>query len=288
MKINKNVKLLIMMSLIFIFFSITFVINANPITIIDMQNVRWSSTTFVYDGKIKEVKLENIPDNFPSDIKIKYIDNKALDVGVYHAEVEFDYDDDVYHLSNIMFQNKKEWIIRNRSIISSDGIVTIESDYGIHPNHIVEIEMLNIVEFIGIDVSVAGAYQEVKGAFTIKLLNDGVQTVPDDFITIKFKIPDELLNVTDLQIYDYSMDRLTSVDSENENGMLIFDTRYLSDTYLIVGVRSTYTNNEIWKVFLILSIVGLGIFGISIGIVVKKKKNAIVQDKGLYRRSGIR
>ena len=139
------------------------------------------------------------------------------------------------------------------------------------------------------DVTIAGAYQEVKKAFTISIMEDGRTTMPDGVIVVQFYVPGELLYVEQLMIYDYGMNRLNSLDSREKNGVITFTTHHLSDTYLLVGMRSTYTNNQIWKAFLIFTVTGVGITGIVIAIRVRKRKqDEITLDKELYTRSKLR
>lgn len=61
----------------------------------DMSNVRWDyKESFVYDGAPKRVELIGLPDS----VTVTYIDNTAIDAGVYTAVAQFSSDIDDYNI----------------------------------------------------------------------------------------------------------------------------------------------------------------------------------------------
>lgn len=282
-------KLVTLFSIIITFIGLFSVSTEAAVITIDMSTIRWSSNSHVYDGTEKRIYLEFFPADFPSDIHVIYEDASAIDVGIYTAKVRLSYDDDKYRLTNIKFQNERKWQIRKPYVVDETGTILISADYGIHPNQTIIYEEFDLDDYAFVDCTVAGAYQEVKRAFTITMMENDRPTLPDGVIVIEYTIPEDLLYVEDLEIFDYGMNRLNTVESRVKDGKIIFNTHHLSDTYLVVGMRSTYTNNQIWKVYLIFTVCFLGICGLIFAIRYKKRKEEILaQDKELYTRSKLR
>ena len=95
-------KIIISLSLIFLFI-ISFSIQTKDDTItIDMSSIRWSNNSFVYDGLKKTMYLENFPSDFPSDIAFSYTGAEAIECGLYKAKVKVTYDKDKYHLVSLI------------------------------------------------------------------------------------------------------------------------------------------------------------------------------------------
>ncbi len=67
---------------------------------IDTSNARWNydpSTLFIYDGKVKEVKLYGVPEG----VEVVYIDNAKINAGTYIARAKLSYDIRNYEAKDI-------------------------------------------------------------------------------------------------------------------------------------------------------------------------------------------
>ena len=282
----RNYKIKFIFLLIILVFSCFGInIHANSIIKVDLEEVYWSSSVFIYDGTEKSIFLVGIDDILPEDVGIIYVNNSAVDCGIYKAKVKFTFDRDKYDLVNIHFSEEHSWSIRQPYVVDETESVRISSLNGIHPNHTLRYELLDMDEYYNVDCSVAGTYKEVKSAFSLRMMINTQPTQLDDTVLVEYYIPKEFIYVEDLQIYDFASKRLMTVESYREGDKLIFSTRYFSDTYLLIGMRNTYTNNNIWKGLLIFSIFALGIIGMVLGrIYRKRKKEKIAIEKEMYRR----
>lgn len=71
-------------------------VSAEEIIDLDMGNVHWNETEFIYDNTLKQVYLVNVPE----PITVKYSENEKIQAGTYTARALLDYDDSKYKLIN--------------------------------------------------------------------------------------------------------------------------------------------------------------------------------------------
>jgi len=74
---------------------------------LDLSNVKWGNSKFIYDGSTKEVKITGLP----KEIEAKYNNNSASDAGDYNATVSFKYDTKIYILKNDNVSRNMKWEI---------------------------------------------------------------------------------------------------------------------------------------------------------------------------------
>jgi len=73
---------------------------------IDLKDVKWTFKEFEYDGNEKKVELENMS----LKINVKYSENTAINPNFYTAKADFDYNPNVYRVSNLP-NNSFNWRI---------------------------------------------------------------------------------------------------------------------------------------------------------------------------------
>lgn len=133
---------------------------------IDLSNVEWSESEFIYDNTIKTVELKNIP----TELEVSYEDNSKIEVGTYFAKAKFSYDKDVYQLKGYDAEKFESfcWSIvkgkynTSNYIFKSSEIVYDGNPHSLYVNNVPDDVM---IEYIGNGQVEPGIY-EVVAKFT--------------------------------------------------------------------------------------------------------------------------
>ena len=135
-----------------------------------------------------------------------------------------------------------------------------------------------------------GADKELKAAYSVALLRNGVAVQPNGTLTVKIKLTEAQMMCRELLVAHVATDgRMTLYDSRVENGYIVFETDHLSHWAIIGnvtdadmingGAPSVPTNARI----LILSFALLAIASMSFGVILitraKKGKRTFANSK---------
>lgn len=126
--------------------------NIVPINIkkagVDLSKVRWAeSSDMTYDGSVKEVWLEGLPEG----VTVQYENNSGINAGHYKTSVKFEYDEDNYSIPVRI--KDYEWTIRKARYEMSQ----VEWDYSeafVYDGTERNVTLINLPE--GIDVTYSG------------------------------------------------------------------------------------------------------------------------------------
>lgn len=223
--------------------------------IYDTSMMEFNSMSFIEDGNPHYLRVTNLPEG----LNVTYEGNGQSEPGIYDVTANFKGNE---YYAPVSSKTATLTILRRR-IYSTDGLFNVLSnDVGFHPDLVLNYEYLDLEQFADVDLSVAGSYREIKQAFTLNLSLDGNLQSFNNNIIVEVPIALEDLYNADLVIYRYSGGYITIVDTNQNDRTLTFEARNFAEAYLIIGMRSTYTDNQIWKVFLILFIILLFIVGV--------------------------
>lgn len=237
-----------------------------------------TSTFHFYDHSMIETGEPlsiGITGQLPEGLTVSYEGNQQTAPGEYVVTATFS--GDFVNYKQVLPMTATMKILRKA--LRTEDHYSIESTYGLDPFLTISAATRSITEYRDIDLTVAGTYQEVKGAFSIQLLDGQSMVQPNHMITVRVPIPKEHLEAQNLQIYDYSSGRLSSVEAVREDDQLVFITNSLSDVYLVIGTRNTYTNNDYWKVLLMFTVCLIGGLGIVAGVRIRRRKRNLLNDK---------
>ncbi len=236
--------------------------------IYDTSLMSFNSMSFIEDGNPHYLQVTNLPPG----LAVFYEGNGQSQPGIYEVTANFKGNE---YYAPVSSKTAILTILRRR-VYSTDGLFNVLSnDVGFHPNLVLNYEYLDLEQFASVDLTVAGSYREIKQAFSLNLrLDDNLQSFNHNII-VEVPIAEADLNNSDLVIYCYSGGYITIVDTDRREESLVFETRNFAEAYLIIGMRNTYTDNQIWKFLLILFIVLLFILGVIVWFRVYslKKKN---------------
>ncbi len=339
-------KFFLLVTIVMLFF-LWFNIDVAAKTELDMSDVHWNESEFIYDNTVKTVFLENVP----KEITVKYSQNQGSQVKTYTAHAVLEYDqnlytlinynakmitvhvweikigtipfftftsksfleDDRYHsleISNLpenveviysennyqkdpgkyyvraefvvpeyyqKVEPKYAWltILKKKIETEEKDVSLISSIFGFDPDITVSSKwQTDLTSYESLDLTSVGSFREVKAAFSIDLsLNDSLVLLEHPTV-IRVKIPSDILDARDLMVCEYGTKILTDVHSNQSNDELVFETNNLSDVYLIIGRRDTYTSNQVWKVWLIVLMCGIFVIGLSIIVFIYKKRRS--------------
>ena len=121
--------------------------------------------------------------------------------------------------------------------ISNAADIAVECPAGMPSDTILKIDIataeLNITRDHIYDV--VAPNMEIKAAYSIKLIRNGIEVEPDGFITVKIKLTDAQKMCSDLRIYHIDDNNtMTLYESVVQDGYIIFRTDHLSH-WAIVG-----------------------------------------------------
>ena len=115
--------------------------------------------------------------------------------------------------------------------------ISIESPAGMPADTVLKIDVVTA----DLDISVDHVYEsvdpnmEIKAAYEIKLMRNGVEIEPDGLITVRIKLTDAQKMCNDLRVYHIDDDNnMTFYESEIHDGCIVFRTDHLSH-WAIVG-----------------------------------------------------
>lgn len=163
---TRFVKFLVI-STLFILFS--FSTYAETKETIDVSNMEWNASEFIYDNTVKTVELTNVPNN----LTIVYENNAYKEIGTYFARAYFIYDKDLYKISGYdseKFESFSWSIVRGKydtsKIIFKDTVVVYDgTPKSIYVNNIPN----------GVKVEYTNNEQIEPGIYTVKASFKGNQ-----------------------------------------------------------------------------------------------------------------
>ena len=147
---------------IFCFFVLSVNVQASTKQAINVSNMEWNHSEFVYDDTFKTVELINIPSN----ISITYENNSFKDVGTYFASAYLKYDNTKYYITGYdpdKFESYCWTIIRGQYNTSNMAFkdVTVVYDNKPHSIYVNNVPM-------GVEVTYTGNERIEPGVYEIK------------------------------------------------------------------------------------------------------------------------
>ena len=136
---------------------------------LDISKVQWKTTAFTYDGQVKKVELEGMPE----DVKVTYAGQfSAAEPGTYTATATFDYDTEKYATADFSKFASVQWTItkaaENPPVVTPGAPVRDNPAQPAAPSTIAQPEPAGVVA--GASLTVAGNTYQVLTA-------DGTKTV---------------------------------------------------------------------------------------------------------------
>lgn len=148
-------------------FLLSFTVYADSKEAINVSNIEWGESEFVYDNTIKTVELVNVPSN----ITITYENNSFKEVGTYFASAYINYDKDHYYLVGYdpeKFENFCWTIVMGKYNTSNMSFKDVTVVYNGKPHSII---VSNIPE--GVQAKYTGNERIEPGEYEIKVEFEG-------------------------------------------------------------------------------------------------------------------
>lgn len=236
----------------------------------DISTMRFLNKSVLEDGLPQSILVDNLPEG----LNVSYSNNEQVAPGRY--EITATFTGNPYY--EVVHPKKAILTIRSRRVSSSDEVATfISEEYGFDPDLVLKHSWLDIEPYQDLDLTSIGAYRELKGAFKFDLELNGEASMLDFSVKVRLELPDDLAQSKDLLIYDYSNQRLVNMASSRDKDTMSFNVTSLSDCYLIIGVRNTYSATGAWKAFIIVLITILFIAGLFLArFIYKRRKGRLV------------
>lgn len=235
----------------------------------DLSLMRFNDRTILEDGSTHSIFVENLP----AGLQVSYSDNNAQSLpGRYVITATFEgnpyFEKVPTKQATLTIRRKRLWTEEKDSYLLSDG-------WGFAPETSFHCSWNSIEPYSDLDLTKIGAYREVKASFALDLQIQDEATILDHSVKAKIKLNDELTSLKDLAVYDYGSGQLVNMVSSREDEYLVFNVSSLSNEYLIIGTRNTYTANGSWKAFLIFGMCLLFIVTLLIIRFIYKKRKGI-------------
>ncbi len=239
----------------------------------DMSGITFVNKTVKYDGQAQSIEIGG---TLPNGIKVEYVNNDKIEVGVYTITANFIYDTANYNaiqpMTATLTINKAEMV---SNLVDENGkpIVIITSTNGFAPN--VEI----LVKEISIDTAQTGnsvkENEKVAKIFDIILKANGNEIQPDESVTIKLLIPTELKD-SEFRLVHNHEGTFTDIEYTVDGDYVVFTTDNFSEFLFVYDD----TANLGWLIGLL---AGIATLAIASGIIlyVKLRKKQVKNNAGV-------